>query len=153
LEPVSAQRPNPEIDADLLREHIADVSEHEAELTELVHRNLFAKRPDAEELFGTYSQANQQRMMTETLAAVLNMLDEEPWLDEYVRAMGMRHQFSYETSTDMYPPYAEAMLEALAAVSGAGWTPELEHSWKAALDQVNEMMIAAYLPTPQTANR
>ena len=139
--------PDPEINIALLKEHIVELSEHEAELTELVHRNLFAKRPDAEELFGTYSQANQQRMMTETLAAVLNMLDQEPWLAEYVRAMGMRHQFSYETSTDMYPPYAEAMLEALSTVSGSEWTPELERSWKAALDQVNEMMIAAYLPT------
>jgi len=144
---VSALPPNPEIDADLLREHLAEVSEHEAELTELVHQNLFTKRPDAEELFGTYSQANQQQMMTETLAAVLNMLDQEPWLDEYVRAMGQRHQFSYETSTDMYPPYAEAMLEALAAVSGSDWTPDLERSWKAALDQVNKMMTAGYLST------
>ncbi|MBW2717504.1 MAG: hypothetical protein JRD94_02810 [Deltaproteobacteria bacterium] len=61
--------------------------------------------------------------------------------------MGSRHQFSYETPTDMYAPYAEAMLEALAAVSGSGWTPELARSWKAALDQVNEMMTAGYVPT------
>jgi methyl-accepting chemotaxis protein len=138
--------PSPEINVDLLKEHLAEVSEHEAELTDQVYESLFAKRPDAEELFGTYSRANQQRMMTETLGAVLNMLDQEHWLDEYVRAMGLRHQFSYETPTEMYQPYAEALLEALAAVSGADWTPELSRSWKAALDQVNEMMTASYLP-------
>jgi hemoglobin-like flavoprotein len=47
----------------------------------------------------------------------------------------------------MYAPYAEAMLEALAAVSGSAWTPELERAWKAALDRVNEMMTAAYVQT------
>ena len=137
---------NSQIDVDLLKEHLAEVSSHEAELTDHVYESLFAKRPDAEELFGTYSQPNQQRMMTETLAAVLNMLDEEHWLGEYVHAMGSRHQFSYETPTDMYAPYAEAMLEALAAVSGSNWTPELERSWKAALERVNDMMTAGYVP-------
>ncbi|RLB39900.1 MAG: hypothetical protein DRH30_09175 [Deltaproteobacteria bacterium] len=132
---------------DLLKEHLVEVSEHESELTDLVYESLFAKRPDAVELFGTYSRANQQRMMAETLGAVLNMLDQEHWLGEYVHAMGSRHQFSYETPTDMYAPYAEAMLEALAAVSGSDWTPELQHSWKAALDRVNEMMTAGYVPT------
>jgi len=136
-----------EINVDLLKEHLIEVSEHEAELTDHLYESLFAKRPDAEELFGTYSRANQQRMMSETLAAVLNMLDKEHWLDEYVHAMGSRHQFSYETPAEMYPPYAEALLEALAAVSGSDWTPELERSWKAALDRVNEMMTAGYVPT------
>ena len=138
---------NAEIDVDLLKEHLAEVSEHESELTDRVYESLFAKRPDAVELFGTYSRANQQRMMTETLGAVLNMLDQEHWLGEYVHAMGSRHQFSYETPADMYPPYAEAMLEALAAVSGPDWTPELARSWKAALDRVNEMMTDGYVPT------
>jgi hemoglobin-like flavoprotein len=136
-----------EINVDLLKEHLVEVSEHEAELTDHLYESLFAKRPDAEELFGTYSRANQQRMISETLAAVLNMLDKEHWLDEYVHAMGSRHQFSYETPAEMYPPYAEALLEALAAVSGSDWTPELERSWKAALDRVNEMMTAGYVPT------
>jgi hemoglobin-like flavoprotein len=138
---------NPQINVDLLKEHLIEVSEHEAELTDRLYESLFAKRPDAVELFGTYSRANQQRMMTETLGAVLNMLDHEHWLDAYVHAMGSRHQFSYETPSDMYPPYAEAMLEALAAVSGSDWTPELARSWKAALDRVNEMMTAGYVPT------
>jgi len=139
--------PKPEINMDLLKEHLAEVSEHEAELTDRLYERLFAKRPDAEELFGTYSRPNQQRMMSETLAAVLNMLDQEPWLGEYVHAMGSRHQFSYETPTEMYAPYAEALLDALAAVSGSDWTPELARSWKAALHQVNEMMTAGYVPT------
>ena len=138
---------HPEIDVSLLKEHLVEVSEHESELTDRVYESLFAKRPDAVELFGTYSRPNQQRMMTETLSAVLNMLDQEHWLGEYVHAMGSRHQFSYETPTDMYAPYAEAMLEALAAVSGSDWTPELERSWRAALDRVNEMMTAGYVPT------
>jgi len=138
---------NSRIDVALLKKHLVEVAEHEAELTDRVYESLFAKRPDAVELFGTYSRANQQRMMAETLTAVLNMLDEEHWLGEYVHAMGLRHQFSYETPTDMYPPYAEAMIEALAAVSGSDWTTELERSWKAALDRVNEMMTAAYVPT------
>lgn len=76
-----------------------------------MYERLFAKRPDAVELFGTYSRANQQRMMTETLSAVLNM------------------------------------LEALAAVSGPDWTPQLARSWGAALERVNDMMTAGYVPT------
>jgi hemoglobin-like flavoprotein len=136
-----------QIDTDLLKKHLVEVAEHEAELTDHVYQSLFAKRPDAVELFGTYSRANQQKMTAETLGAVLNMLDQEHWLGEYVHAMGLRHQFSYETPTDMYAPYAEAMLEALAAVSGSAWTPELERAWKAALDRVNEMMTAAYVQT------
>ena len=137
----------PKINVELLREHLVEVSAHEGELTVQVYESLFAKRPDAEELFGAYSRPNQQRMMSETLGAVLNMLDREPWLDEYVHAMGSRHQFSYETPTDMYAPYAEAVLETLAKVSGADWTEELAATWRAALDRINEMMTAGYVPS------
>ncbi len=56
----------PDIDVVLLREHLVEVSEHEAELTDRVYESLFAKRPDAVELFGSYSRPSQQRMMTET---------------------------------------------------------------------------------------
>ena len=131
----------------LLREHLAEVSEHESELTDRVYASLFTKRPDAEELFGTYSRASQERMMTETLTAVLYILDRDPWLDEYVHARGSRHQFSYETPTDLYAPYADAVLGAVAAVSGPQWTSELAAAWTAALDQVNEMMTAGYMQT------
>jgi hemoglobin-like flavoprotein len=41
------------INVDLLKEHLAQVSEHEAELTDHLYERLFAKRPDAEALFGT----------------------------------------------------------------------------------------------------
>jgi hemoglobin-like flavoprotein len=139
--------PSAIFDVNLLREHLAEVSEHESELTDRVYASLFTKRPDAEELFGTYSRASQERMMTETLTAVLYILDREPWLDEYVHAMGSRHQFSYETPTDLYAPYADAVLEAVAAVSGPQWTSELAAAWTAALDQVNEMMTAGYMQT------
>jgi len=136
---------SPQIDVELLKEHLVEVSEHEAELTDHLYQRLFAKRPDAEELFGTYSRPNQQRMTSETLAAVLNLLDDEPWLGQHVHAMGSRHQFSYETPPEMYPPYAEALIEALAAVSGPKWTPELARSWTASLDRINEMMTAGYV--------
>ena len=139
--------PSAIFDVNLLREHLAEVSEHESELTDRVYASLFTKRPDAEELFGTYSRASQERMMTETLTAVLYILDREPWLDEYVHAMGSRHQFSYETPTDLYAPYADAVLGAVAAVSGPQWTSELAAAWTAALDQVNEMMTAGYMQT------
>ena len=134
------------IDADLLKAHLAEVVEHENELTDELYERLFRKRPDAKDLFGMYSRANQQRMMSETLGAVLHILDQEAWLGEYVHAMGSRHQFSYETPTDMYEPYLEALIEALAHVSGQDWTPSLEQAWRAALTQVNRLMTDGYVP-------
>jgi len=133
-----------QIEADLLRAHLFEIAEREPELSARVYERLFSKRTDAAELFGTYSGANQERMVSETLTAVLNMLEGEPWLGEYVRAMGTRHQFSYETPKDMYPAYAEALLEALADVS-AEWTPELARAWEAALREVNAVMMQGYL--------
>jgi len=136
---------NPVINVSLLRDHLVEVSECEGEFMDHVYAGLFSRRPDARELFGRYSEANKRQMTGETLAAVLNMIEREPWVGDYIRAMGLRHQFSYETPTDLYAPYAEAVLDALAAVSGATWTPELQRSWKAALDRVNEMMTDAYV--------
>jgi hemoglobin-like flavoprotein len=52
--------PSAPIDLNLLREHLAEVSEHESELTDRVYAGLFAKRPEAEELFGTYSRASHR---------------------------------------------------------------------------------------------
>ena len=132
------------MDHALLRSHLQTIVDREAELTPLVYERFFALCPDAEALFGRYSEANKQRMIAETLIAVFQLLDHEPWLDSYLRDMGSRHQFSYETPTHMYAPFAQAFLEALGQVSGPGWSEGLARSWDVALGQVSATIMEGY---------
>jgi hemoglobin-like flavoprotein len=132
------------INIELLRAHLQDIVDREAELTALVYARFFALCPAAEELFGRYSESNKQRMMAETLIAVLNLLDRESWLDSYLRDMGSRHQFSYETPAHMYAPFSKAVVETLAELSGPGWSTPLARSWTLALDEVSEIMKRGY---------
>ncbi len=132
------------IDIELLRAHLQDIVDREAELTPLVYERFFALCPAAKELFGRHSESNKQRMMAETLIAVLNLLDGESWLDSYLRDMGSRHQFSYETPVHMYAPFAKAVVAALAELSGPGWSEALARSWTLALDEVSAIMTRGY---------
>ena len=130
-----------------LKTHLEQLAESNIDLCPAIYARFFELCPHAEPLFGQFSQANKEHMINETFVAVLHWLDDEPWLNSSLTAMGLRHQFSYEIPTDLYAPFADAMMDVLEEASGDSWTPELSTSWQEALSSINDKMTSAYFDT------
>ena len=96
-------------------------------------RPMFGKNPDA--------LARQERMLTDALVAVLDHLEDAPWLQGTLFALGKRH-VGYGVADEMYGWVGESLLAALAEAAGDAWSPELEAQWSAAFGAIRDMMLA-----------
>lgn len=102
------------------REHflaaLGHLSDNEEAFTESLYAHFFALRPDAAALFGEYSISEKEEMVRETFRSLLAWLEQEPWLDANLTALGQSHA-EYGVEGDMYPPFVEALLESAEEVS------------------------------------
>ena len=129
------------LDAGLLRSSFQLVIERAPDLTGRFYDTLFRRSPELEPLFSRRPRAAQERMLGEALGAVLDHLEDSPWLAEQLGAMGAAH-VGYGVTPPMYDDVGAALLETLAAVAGDDWTPELAAQWTAAYGAISGLMLA-----------
>ncbi|AUX24278.1 flavohemoprotein [Sorangium cellulosum] len=124
----------------LLRESFELVLEREPNITHRFYGILFSRYPQVKPLFGRNSQAQQEKMLAEALAAVIDKLEDASWLEEKLMAMGAKH-VDYGVTDEMYPWVADALISALGEAAGADWTPEHHKAWSDALNAIASLMI------------
>ncbi|MGK4003548.1 globin domain-containing protein [Sorangium sp. So ce1036] len=124
----------------LLRESFELVLEREPNITHRFYGILFSRYPQVKPLFGRNSQAQQEKMLAEALAAVIDKLEDASWLEEKLMAMGAKH-VDYGVTDEMYPWVADALISALGEAAGADWTPEHHKAWTDALNAIASLMI------------
>jgi hemoglobin-like flavoprotein len=125
----------------LLRSSFELVIERQPELTTRFYVILFERFPQVKPLFGRNSGANQAQMLTSALAAVLEHLEDAPWLTQTLGAMGKKH-VDYGVTEEMYGFVVESLISALAEAAGDDWSLELEQAWTDALHTVGGLMQA-----------
>jgi len=93
---------------------------------------LFERYPRARPLFGhRHTPDVQERMFTEALVAVVEHLEDAPWLEERMTRLGREH-VGYGVTDEMYDWVGECLLAAMAEVADAGWSEEAEAAWSEA---------------------
>ncbi len=78
-------------------------------------------------------------MLRDMLVAVVDHLDDGPWLTEQLRALGEKHR-DYGVKPEMYGWVGASLLETLASVAGDAWTPELSTAWSEAYGAIASLM-------------
>lgn len=137
----------------LLRSSFNLVLEREPNLTHRFYGILFSRYPQVRPLFGRNSQAQQEKMLAESLVAVMDHLEDASWLEEKLMAMGLKH-VSYGVTDEMYPWVADSLISAMSEVAGDDWTPEHDKAWGDALSAIASLMIrGARLAEDQSAAR
>ncbi|MBL4848952.1 MAG: iron-sulfur cluster repair di-iron protein [Planctomycetes bacterium] len=125
----------------LLRESFHEAVEREGLVTTRFYELLFERYPQVKPLFGRKSTAEQQKMLQETLLAVLDHLDEGEWLTETLGGMGRVH-VSYEVTPEMYPWVGECLIAALAEGAKDCWSPAHAEAWEEAYGVLAGLMLA-----------
>ncbi|HEU4411690.1 MAG TPA: globin domain-containing protein [Polyangiaceae bacterium] len=127
--------------AALLRQNFELVIERQPQITPQFYEILFERRPEVRALFARNAPERQQKMLQDALVAVVERLDDAPWLGEALGAIGRKH-VDYGVRDEMYGWVGEALLATLAEISGDAWTPELEAAWAAAYGALVAMALA-----------
>ncbi len=124
-----------------LRSSFDLVVERAPDLTHRFYEVLFARYPEARPLFGRQSRPAQEQMLTAALTAVLDHLEDAPWLRSTLGALGERHT-GYGVTPEMYDWVGDSLLATLAEVAGSAWTPEVASAWTEAYAAISSMMMA-----------
>ena len=122
----------------LLRQSFAEMAGHGELLAILFYENLFQTRPELRAMFPR-EMAGQRRKLLDTLAIVIEGLQNPAGAKDRLGALGDRH-IGYGVKPEHYPVVCECLLAAMRRVSGVGWTGELETEWKRALALMSSIM-------------
>ena len=125
----------------LLRSSFDLVVERQPQLTRRFYEILFQRYPETRPLFHRNKPELQEKMLTDTLVAVMDRLDDAPWLTATLKDMGAKH-LEYGVTDEMYGWVGASLLATLAEVAGKDWTPELAAAWTDAYAAIAGLMQA-----------
>lgn len=131
------------LDADRLHASFALVAERNPDLTLQFYDLLFERYPQAEPLFADTTRQAQGKMLAEALTAVLENLDNAPWLQETLSGLGAKHE-RYGVTREMYPWVGECLIATMADVAGDDWDKPTEQAWVDAYGAICDLMWTGY---------
>ncbi len=141
------------LNVSLLRESFDLVVERSPKLTHRFYEILFERYPQTVHMFPSGRRARQEGMLTEALVAVLDHLEDAPWLTGTLHALGAKH-LDYGVTDEMYGWVGDALLRTLAEVCADDWTPETQAAWSAAFGAIASLMQeGAHLALAHTERR
>lgn len=128
------------LDPTILRCSFELVVERRPDLTIRFYEILFERYPELAPMFRSDRTA-QAKMLAGAIGAVLDHLDDPPWLERTLGDMGARHA-GYGVTNAMYGMVGDALLATLAEVAAEAWTPVVAEQWKMAYGAIAGMMQA-----------
>ncbi len=123
----------------LLRDSFELVVERAPNLTHRFYEILFERYPQARHMFPESRRAQQENMLTQALVAVVDHLEDAPWLVSTLHGLGARH-VHYGVTDEMYGWVGGSLLAALAEVAADDWNQELENAWGDAYWAIADLM-------------
>lgn len=125
----------------LLRDSFEVVATANPKFISRFYEILFERYPQTKGMFPAGGLARQAEMLTGALVAVLDHLEDAPWLQATLGALGAKH-VGYGVTREMYDWVGGSLLSTLGEVAGPAWTPELQGAWAEAYGAIVSMMIA-----------
>jgi hemoglobin-like flavoprotein len=122
-----------------LRSSFERVIERSPNLTQRFYEVLFNKYPQTRRMFGRHSGAKQEKMLADALTAVIDNLENAPWLSSTLMGLGGKHA-GYGVTDEMYAWVGDALLFTLAEAEGEDWTPDVAQAWIAAFGAIASLM-------------
>jgi len=131
------------LDVQLLRSSFNVALARQPDLTHVFYEGLFARYPDARPLFDGAHMASQEQMLGEALVAVLDHLEDVPWLQSTLTGLGAKHA-DYGVTPQMYDWVGDVLIATLANANGEQWTAAHTAVWQEAYAAIVAMMLAGY---------
>jgi hemoglobin-like flavoprotein len=122
-----------------LQNHYMAIAPKSDALVERFYSTLFESHPAIRGMFPA-DMGRQREHLATALAVIARNYGQLAILEEPLIEMGARHA-AYGAKPEHYSLVREALLNALAWVSGDAWTAELAEIWRAAIDRVAVSML------------
>jgi hemoglobin-like flavoprotein len=114
----------------------------DADFPRLFYEILFKTRPATRALFKSNSLNAQRTMLSKTLLAAIDHLEDDAWLVEHLAPLGKGH-VAYGVTPEMYEWVGDALVAAIAEVCEDDWTSAHDAAWRKAYQRLSQVMRAA----------
>jgi len=128
------------LDTALLRQSLELVAAREPHITKRFYEIFFERYPVVRPLFSRNAPERQQKMLQDAIVAVVEHVEDGPWLEQTLTAAGAKH-VDYGVTEEMYPWVGECLLATLAEIAGPEWTPPVAKVWAEAFSAISGLMI------------
>lgn len=128
------------LDPTILRTSFELVVDRRPDLTVRFYEILFERNPALAPMFRR-DRGAQAKMLAGAIAAVLDHLEDAPWLQTTLGELGAKH-VAYGVTDEMYDQVGDALLATLAEVADEAWTPDVAAQWDMAYSAIAGMMQA-----------
>ena len=122
----------------LIRSSFAAITPRSDEVGKLFYGLLFYTAPETRDLFPVAMGVQRSRFLR-ALIHVLQTVDRPDDVAIFLRQLGRDHR-KFGVLAKHYEVVGDALLRAMAEVSGPRWTPQIEHAWRDAYDFVATIM-------------
>ena len=123
----------------LLKESFEAIKPHAQDVIEHFYDELFSKYPESKNLFNQANMNNQQRALINSLAHIVEFIEDNDHLTDYLRKMGARH-IQYGTRDQHFVWVADALLSTFSFYFDDQWTEELKETWTIAFAYIETEM-------------
>jgi hemoglobin-like flavoprotein len=127
-----------QLDPTILRSSFELVVDRRPDLTMRFYEILFERYPELRSLFSR-DRAAQAQMLAQAIGAVLDHLEDAPWLASTLAGLGRKH-VAYGVTDAMYDQVGDALLATLAEVAAEAWTPVVAGQWTLAYGTIASLM-------------
>lgn len=128
------------LDVDLLERSFARVKPRAGEFAEDFYADLFARNPQARDLFVGTDMAEQRKKLMDSLVLVIENLENPEVLTGALKRLGERHT-GYGVQPEHYGLVGGSLLATFEKHLGAEWTPPVRQAWVDAYGAITGIML------------
>lgn len=136
----------------ILRESFSLAVENQPDLIKRFYEVLFENHPELESLFDPRRLPRQQRLLGESLVAVMENLDNPKWLQSNLQALGAKHQ-DYGVTRPMYAQVGASLVTTLAEAVGDDWSADHDVAWGEAYGAIRDLMLSGEREAPDKTTK
>jgi hemoglobin-like flavoprotein len=122
----------------------------DADFPRLFYDILFKTRPSTRALFKSNSLNAQRSMLSQTLLAAVEHLEDPAWLQQQLSPLGKAH-VRYGVTDEMYEWVGNSLVAAIAEACSEDWTSAHEAAWRAAYQRLSSVMRGVRQPAANLA--
>jgi hemoglobin-like flavoprotein len=104
------------------------------------YERLFTRFPQTRAFFASTDMLEQRRKLQQSLALIVQHIQNPEVLSEMLREMGQRH-VSYGIRPEHYPLVGTVLLETFADFLGKHWTQAHHDAWVKGYEAVSSLML------------
>ena len=127
-----------------IKESVDRIHEADGILGRSFYAKFFQRCPDAVKFFEGVDLDRQGALLTMQLMVIMaNYKYGTPAPALYLQVLGTRHK-GRGIPTEMYPSFAEVLLETLAEFLHEDWDEQLKDEWRSAIEAAAAKMLEGY---------